>query len=327
MLRICRFKIGKSFALKLVVTLLFSLTLFIIRTHKRNNNNNNQTEFVDNVNHVKTSSSCPIIDSNAKSVTYSIDGDSYPKRVLDIYNKSINFECLNKHKTNKIILYWKSIFAPNEFVFGLGEKPFVDFGCPVTKCELTNNRSRINEADLVLVHGFEMSSDDFKKHHHRPDFQRWVFLSYEPPMLALPDHITVPKEYDEGFFNLTATYLVETDYISLFEVEPRFVWGLNKSFDQNFDFSKTKKNLVAATITNCRDNSQRMEYIFELKKHISVDIYGKCGKPCPTRYKDSQVEALCHDIIGNEYKFFLAFENSVRTHICSHNTNVIRERS
>lgn len=79
-------------------------------------------------------------------------------------------------------------------------------------------------------------------------------------------------------------------------------WEKNPKFDVNKNFHGGRKKLVATIISNCKDNSARLEYIKELSKHTSVDIYGKCGQECPTK---------CLQIVGNEYKFFLSFENSV----------------
>jgi len=49
-----------------------------------------------------------------------------------------------------------------------------------------------------------------------------------------------------------------------------------------------------------------MIYANELAKHISVDVYGGCGeKKCP---KKKQGE--CYQMLKNDYKFYLCFENS-----------------
>ncbi|KAI8779772.1 alpha-(1,3)-fucosyltransferase C [Biomphalaria glabrata] len=41
-----------------------------------------------------------------------------------------------------------------------------------------------------------------------------------------------------------------------------------------------------------------------MKKIIDVDIFGKCGKPCPTG------DFLCSPDIPVQYRFYLSFENS-----------------
>lgn len=63
---------------------------------------------------------------------------------------------------------------------------------------------------------------------------------------------------------------------------------------------------VAWFVSNCHPRNQRMHYAKELSKYIQVDIYGTCGAlRCPR----SQSQA-CFDMLDEDYKFYLAFENS-----------------
>lgn len=72
--------------------------------------------------------------------------------------------------------------------------------------------------------------------------------------------------------------------------------------------SKTKS--IAWIVSNCRTTGKREELAQELKKYVPVDIYGSCGtfkceKPHFTpHYLD------CYQILGEQYKFYLAFENA-----------------
>jgi hypothetical protein len=47
-------------------------------------------------------------------------------------------------------------------------------------------------------------------------------------------------------------------------------------------------------------------YIEQLNKYAQVDVYGRCGKPCPPNSKYD-----CKKLISDEYKFYLSFENSI----------------
>ena len=73
-----------------------------------------------------------------------------------------------------------------------------------------------------------------------------------------------------------------------------------------------KYEFAVAVISNCGNTemAKRMEYINELRKYINVDVFGKCGKPCPTHFRVNNMKGDCKDIIGKEYKFYFAFENS-----------------
>jgi hypothetical protein len=44
---------------------------------------------------------------------------------------------------------------------------------------------------------------------------------------------------------------------------------------------------------------------------MPVDIFGGCGKKCPDKFKDGRETRDCKLILGTEYKFYLAFENSI----------------
>lgn len=49
-----------------------------------------------------------------------------------------------------------------------------------------------------------------------------------------------------------------------------------------------------------------MNYARELSKYIQVDIYGACGSlRCPRSQSQT-----CFDMLDEDYKFYLAFENS-----------------
>ena len=109
-----------------------------------------------------------------------------------------------------------------------------------------------------------------------------------------------------GVFNLTATFLSDSDFLSTYAGSAQMTWELNNDYKIPYS-NKTK--LAAALISNCwSDNSRRMDYINQLRKYIDVDVYGKCGnKKCP----NSPARSACKELIAAEYKFYFAFENSL----------------
>jgi glycoprotein 3-alpha-L-fucosyltransferase len=50
----------------------------------------------------------------------------------------------------------------------------------------------------------------------------------------------------------------------------------------------------------------RQDYIEELQKYISVDVFGSCGPLECSRLQSDD----CFQMLRKEYKFYLAFENS-----------------
>jgi hypothetical protein len=153
------------------------------------------------------------------------------------------------------------------------------------------------------------SIDGLPKYRHTS--QEWVFLLYESPK-----HSDDYSEYN-GLFNTSATYLLKSNYISLYSADAHMEWGYNSSFNENEDFSANKTEFAAAIISNCNDNSKRIDFIKELQRYIPLTIYGKCGIKCPVEN--------CKEYVSSKYKFFLAFENSVcKDYITEKFFNILR---
>jgi len=78
------------------------------------------------------------------------------------------------------------------------------------------------------------------------------------------------------------------------------------------DVYRKKTRGALALISNCEKASGRLAYIEQLRRYIPVDVYGRCGSPCPrasglcdrSHYLDVGDGAL------EPYRFYLAFENS-----------------
>lgn len=251
------------------------------------------------------SSECQPIRSGDNQYKAEIDGVVYPQYLPNYMNKSIDFNCLNKSNSTKVILLWNPFFGSVDYGFGLGVRdPFIRNKCPVTNCEMTNNVERISEADLVIVH---MRNAVGKPPTSRPRSQRWVFMLYESPV-----HSADFKNYD-GFFNLTATYRMDTEFANLYEKEVKYEWKLNESFDETHDFHAdkldNKNKLATAVISNCGASTKRLDYIKAMQKEGKIDVFGKCGSKCPSKYRDGRA-GNCKEILAAEYMFYLAFENS-----------------
>jgi len=69
---------------------------------------------------------------------------------------------------------------------------------------------------------------------------------------------------------------------------------------------------VATLVSNCNPSNNRRTYTAELEKHISVHVYGNCGKhQCPSSLaKITPDGGLCGEWVADRYKFYLSFENS-----------------
>jgi hypothetical protein len=194
-------------------------------------------------------SSCNVF-TNEINEKYKIDEKLYPYFLPSIYNKSIDLKCLNLKSQNiKTILLWNN-FKGLPFVsidYGI-KKPFEQIKCPVTNCELTNNRSRFNESSFVLFH-LRNKIDYFPKE-SRPKNQRWIHIAYESSVNC---HLC--DKYKD-VFNLTASYKKESDFSSLFWLDSGLYRDLNPKYSIGNFSNKTK--LIGTLISHCNDPIGRM---------------------------------------------------------------------
>ena len=292
-----------SLTVKKIYIFIFIVVLFVFLY-----NVNVEHVYKNQIKHLKiqqNNRTCNPINKAYVPYQIKINNSSYPKHVSLHLNKSINFDCLNKAQKHKVILIWSEAYAAWK-AFGFGkDEIFIKQKCPVTKCEITTNKSRVNESDYVIVgdgspDGLHVTDPPS----FRPNNQRWILLLYEAPYIAFNGNTNFSKY--NGFFNLTATYLSNSDFLTTYEGTAQMTWQKNKAF--KVPYSK-KKKLAAALISNCwSDNSQRLDYINRLRKYVEVDVYGSCGnKNCP----NSTIKNACKELIAREYKFYLAFENSL----------------
>ncbi|XP_043230579.1 glycoprotein 3-alpha-L-fucosyltransferase A-like [Amphibalanus amphitrite] len=175
-----------------------------------------------------------------------------------------------------------------------GQEEFVRNGCPVNTCELTTSRSQIDTADAVL----------FKDRFHGPHGQRRPGQAWIMYLLECPMH-TVSFKHVQPLFNWTATYRHDSDIVAPYEKWVYYDDSVHfRKQEINYAAKKTKK--VAWFVSNCGAINKRLQYAKELAKYIEVDIYGSCGtKKCPR-----SMGKKCFEKLSNEYKFYLAFENS-----------------
>lgn len=243
---------------------------------------------------------CQPLFEHTSQYTVEIDNETYPQLVPLFYNNSINFQCLNKNQKKPLILFWNEFFSDPYYSYK--GNSFKQNGCPVTNCEITTDKARYGEASLVVTHMRNtFNVQEFPK--YRPEFLRTVFLLYESPY-----HSADFTQYN-GFYNMTSTYKLDSDFPHFYEEGLR--WNRNPNFNKHFDFHGQKKEFDAALIGNCNDKSSRLEYIGMLGKYVRVDVYGGCGdKKCPETFPNG-TKGDCRAILAEKYKFYLAFENSI----------------
>ena len=174
--------------------------------------------------------------------------------------------------------------------------------CPLDKFELTYDRKRFTESDLVIFHATDMPSLEHLKSlsKRRPILQRWVYATMESPN-STPDPMPL-----NGLFNATWTYRSDSEfsaqYAAYVPLSPE-----EKRNKKAADFTEGKSELVAWLVSNCGPQL-RMSYVRELKKYIKVDVFGSCSRVFgPLRSCSKSDERRCL----RKYKFYLSFENTL----------------
>lgn len=250
----------------------------------------------------KSNSICNPFNEIFETKFVNFNGTFYPRSKPHIYRNSINYTCLQMSNKIKKIFLWNTYSGNPTFGFDLGvESAFKLLKCPVTNCEMTNDMSKLNESDLVIVHMGDIINPIPKK---RPRFQRWVFYFLE-------SQGNYPNfEQFDGLFNLRSTHQIDSDFPHKNEVDSKMFWIENTTFNESYDYTTGKTGLVAGLISNCNAKSKRLEYIKEMQKYAPVKIFGKCGEPCPDKHAELK-SYDCRWKIAKQFKFFLAFENSI----------------
>ena len=193
------------------------------------------------------------------------------------------------------ILIWGGVRSWGGIQPHNGDEVFAREQCHLQNCVLSSNQSELSTvSDLVIFRDRDATPDVKLK----PNGQVWMMY-----LLESPHNVNV--KWDN--IDWTATYRRDSTIVA-----PYGKWSpASQNFpnDETIDLepiarNKTKK--VAWFVSNCKARNNRLEYAMELAKYIEVDIFGSCGdKKCP---RNSGEE--CLKMLREEYKFYLAFENS-----------------
>lgn len=227
-----------------------------------------------------------------------------------------------KMRLQKKILVNSQLFLEREHT-EYGTQFFSKKNCPETNCIITTDKTKFGaeEAfDAVLWHtlqwGFE--NNGLKETVRKNPNQRYVFLMKETSVYDNVNYTTDPRV--NNFFNWTMTYRLDSDIPwpygwftrsnssnPLLGKEQWDTFGGGKDLKR---YKTVKTRLVSWFVSKCKTQSRREEYTAELRKHIPVEIYGRCGDHVCKKEKEGEETGKCEKIIEESY-FYLSFENSV----------------
>ena len=102
--------------------------------------------------------------------------------------------------------------------------------CPITNCEAIFDNSRINEADIILIH----MRNSFSMPKFRKINQKRFFIIKESLFHSAKfSHLN-------GFLNGTITFQLNSDLYTPYGFTFKFLWQKNVDFNENKDYLADK---------------------------------------------------------------------------------------
>nr|CAH04969.1 alpha3-fucosyltransferase [Ciona savignyi] len=205
------------------------------------------------------------------------------------------------HRKTGIILFWAppkgSAWPPEGLKFG-------------EKCTVTYNRNQLRRADVVVFHYTSFLPKDLPWKHSRRSDQLFVWWSSDNPgdvkqNLGLTNSDL--REFDNGFFNWTMTYMNDADVVRSYGSRWELINQLEKgkSVVDQIISDKTKIAMWKTDQCNGSQNARmRTGFAKELMDSgLKLDIFGDClGSKMTDHPTSKQMKA---------YKFYLSFEDAV----------------
>ncbi|XP_041466053.1 alpha-(1,3)-fucosyltransferase 7-like [Lytechinus variegatus] len=176
--------------------------------------------------------------------------------------------------------------------------------CPGLDCGLSYTFDRSYETmaksdAIVFFHGSSWNWTEIQK--RRPLNQAWVFYSLESPRYT-SKHAAPPAKLDH-LYNYTMSYRPTASIPSPYGLYNKTLPQISSGESRNW--AKEKSALVAWMASNCgRTTWRRHDFVKTLAKHVSVDMYGRCGSMTCDRFSKE-----CRNKIKN-HKFYLSLESS-----------------
>ncbi|XP_055708975.1 alpha-(1,3)-fucosyltransferase C-like [Phlebotomus papatasi] len=229
------------------------------------------------------------------------------------------FLYLVTHEKNiKVINYEPKFILLYEVPSWMKTKYHVNF---TSNCVVTTNKNYfadIRKFDALVFSGSDNWTAEETFPILRSPHQYYVFADHETPFYTLHKFSKNSRE----IYNLTMTYREDSDiywpygfitdqnitYLS----DPVVPIWKTPNFENNMDHEilqkiKKKKRTAAWFVSNCQPPSKRTFLVISLRRHIDVDVYGKCAAlQC-----DQQNAERCYEFVEGKYFFYLSFENSL----------------
>ncbi|BFZ14329.1 hypothetical protein BsWGS_17368 [Bradybaena similaris] len=171
-------------------------------------------------------------------------------------------------------------------------------GCQIKQCVVEDVT---NETEIVVIHGEYLR--DYYSGPQRMPHQIYAIQVAEAPFLTHSDYVAKASSALNRRINLIITYRHHRGFFNPYQ-RLQFHPKPLKERSNYYKIAKAKTKTAMWLVSHCDTQSQRERYVKEMQKYVDIDIFGKCGKPCPRNNK------TCNALLST-YKFYLAFENSL----------------
>ncbi|CAH1259181.1 FUT5 [Branchiostoma lanceolatum] len=176
-------------------------------------------------------------------------------------------------------------------------------------CEFTREHMWVSYTEAVVFHLPTLPAN------YTPDMmpskrkvrQKWVLFSMESPVVTRSKNMTSYA----GVFNWTMTYRGDSDVLTSYGSRSLLYNSLpalpSSPGKPPHNFAREKDRLAVWFVSNCYAHLTRHHYAKELRKHMRIDVFGRCGKPVCT--EDKRYRSTCFKKTVKRYKFYLSFES------------------
>lgn len=151
---------------------------------------------------------------------------------------------------------------------------------PDLQCSHTYDRSLVNKSAAILFHIRDHTRFKWEgtPRYRRPD-QYFVFGLQEAPPYTYAD-LASPGRRD--YFNLTFTYRRDSDVVRPYGDFVKAPLALKNETaidpDVLLEMVRGKTKMVAWIVSHCNARGGRDKFVAQLSSHMTIDVYGKCGK-------------------------------------------------
>lgn len=197
-------------------------------------------------------------------------------------------------------------YNPPHYIQVREDAKYVGFSnCEYSNCKMSFNKRDRLKSDAIILDGRFVQGYGPRD---RPVGQVWIFAAHESPIEYNGPTDGKWKEAPwKNSYNWTMTYnKLHTDIYLPYGVLKK-KQGYNR---RNYEMiSSMKKNEGLIITSHCETQSNRTEYINELRKHFPITVLGKCGEKW--NCGRAHVHDDCFNLLNTTFKYYLAFENAL----------------